>query len=111
MALLALHFGTGAKGVYVQDTVDEEKAENPIGIVSFADMTYTPFYYDLKPPAPAVLLCVDEVQDLSVLKGDMVRRFADETTNVLLVGDRRQALYLFAGADGAYDQERRVVQL
>ena len=101
MALLALHFGTGAKGVYVQDTVDEEKAENPIGIVSFADMTYTPFYYDLKPPAPAVLLCVDEVQDLSVLKGDMVRRFADETTNVLLVGDRRQALYLFAGADGA----------
>ena len=101
MKLLALHFGTGAKGVYVQDTVDEEKAENPIGIVSFADMTYTPFYYDLKPPAPAVLLCVDEVQDLSVLKGDMVRRFADETTNVLLVGDRRQALYLFAGADGA----------
>jgi len=31
----------------------------------------------------------------------MVRRFADESTNVLLVGDRRQALYLFAGADGA----------
>ena len=102
MALLALHFGTTAKGVYVNEAeVEESKDANPVGVVSFDDMTYSPFYYDLRPPQPAVLLCVDEVQDLSVLKGDMVRRFADESTNVLLVGDRRQALYLFAGADGA----------
>ena len=101
MGVLARHFGTGASGVYVHEEVEEEKDANPIGVVSFDDMTYTPFYYNLRPPQPAAFLAVDEVQDLSVLKGDMVRRFTDDTTNILLVGDRRQALYLFAGADGA----------
>ncbi len=103
-AMLALKstFGTKSKGVY-QSQADADEAEEAAGVavIDFADMTYSPFFYDLKPKSPAGTLIVDEVQDLSVLKGDMVARFTDEESNVILVGDRRQSLYLFANADGA----------
>ena len=50
-----------------------------------------------RPQYPLIL--VDEAQDLNDLQIEIVRQFAGNTGRVLLVGDDRQAIYTFRGAD------------
>ena len=68
------------------------------GEVDFTDMVYLPATY------PHSLdrydfACVDEAQDLSRMSLELVMRLVDEGARALFVGDPRQAIYAFAGAD------------
>lgn len=68
------------------------------GSIDFTDMIYWISRWDLKPPTyPWVL--VDEAQDLNPMQRDMVRRSLAEDGFIVIVGDDRQAIYAFAGAD------------
>lgn len=68
------------------------------GDVDFTDMVYLPA------TAPHPLdrydfVCVDEAQDLSRMSLELVMRLVNEGARALFVGDPRQAIYAFAGAD------------
>ena len=68
---------------------------------AMADMTWLPIAFDLKARLDlAQMVMVDEVQDLSVAKAQLLHRIADvSTSSFILVGDLKQAIYGWAGAD------------
>jgi len=68
--------------------------------VAFADHIYAPVALGLR-SKPADLLIVDEVQDFSILQGRFLDCFIGPNTNLVIVGDIRQSLYLFNHADSA----------
>jgi len=73
-----------------------EQAER--GIVDFADMLYIPVQKQL--PVPRYdLVCVDEAQDYSPLALELTLRLAAAGARLVFVGDPRQSIFGFAGAD------------
>lgn len=68
------------------------------GEVDFTDMVYLPAT-DPHPLDRYDFACVDEAQDLSRMSLELVMRLVDEGARALFVGDPRQAIYAFAGAD------------
>lgn len=68
------------------------------GAVDFTDMVYVPLTLDLRLEAYD-FVCVDEAQDLSRLTLELVLRLVAGGARALFVGDERQAIYAFAGAD------------
>lgn len=66
--------------------------------MGFIDQIYTPAYFGLSAWRTFDILFCDEVQDLSVLQGSMLKKLSHDATSVVLVGDRNQSLYLFSGA-------------
>jgi len=76
---------------------------NASGILEFAmaDMTWLPLAFDLQATGDlAEMVFVDEVQDLSVAKASLLHRIADVSiSGFVLVGDLKQAIYGWAGAD------------
>lgn len=67
----------------------------------FDDMIWLPSALDI-PGQPFDLVLVDEAQDLNEAQIDLVRRaIAPDHGRMLAVGDRRQAIYGFRGADSA----------
>lgn len=68
--------------------------------VDFTDMIWFPIVHNLKPYTYSWVF-VDEAQDLSRCQLAMVRRCCANGGRMVFVGDRRQAIYGFAGADAA----------
>jgi DNA helicase-2/ATP-dependent DNA helicase PcrA len=70
------------------------------GIIDFTDMLWVPVSQHIDPPR-FDFVCVDEAQDYSVLALEFTRRLVDERSGgrLLFVGDPRQGIYGFAGAD------------
>ena len=68
------------------------------GLVDFTDMLYLPHVLDLPGPRYDVV-CVDEAQDLSRAALALVMRLLSPGARGIFVGDARQAIYGFAGAD------------
>lgn len=69
--------------------------------VDFDDMIWLPHALNI-PGEPFDLVLVDEAQDLNAAQIDLVRRaLKPHTGRMLAVGDRRQAIYGFRGADSA----------
>ena len=68
------------------------------GRVDFTDMVYLPVALRLAPPRFG-FVCVDEAQDLSPLTLAFVLRLVEGGARAVFVGDPRQAIYAFAGAD------------
>jgi len=66
--------------------------------ISFDDQIYLPTCYGAPFPSFPLVL-VDEAQDLSPLQHEMVKRAAKD--RLIVVGDPRQAIYGFRGADTA----------
>ncbi|MCS7014436.1 MAG: UvrD-helicase domain-containing protein [Chloroherpetonaceae bacterium] len=66
--------------------------------ISFIDMIWFPVQLDFKTPKYDYIF-VDEAQDLSPLSMQLIERFAHDSTRFVFVGDSRQAIYGFAGAD------------
>ena len=86
------------------DDADQGDVEvNASGILEFAmaDMTWLPLAFDLQATGDlAEMVFVDEVQDLSIAKASLLHRIADvSTAGFVLVGDLKQAIYGWAGAD------------
>jgi superfamily I DNA/RNA helicase len=69
------------------------------GVVTFAEQLYLPLY--LKLPLPQYnWVCVDEAQDSNPARREFASRMLKpKVGRIMLVGDDRQAIYGFAGAD------------
>lgn len=70
------------------------------GVIDFTDMLYLPAKFSL-PVWSYDVVMVDEAQDLSRAQLDIVLKAAGHRGRVIAVGDPRQAIQGFAGADNA----------
>lgn len=72
------------------------------GCADFTDMLYLPVMLGLEPPRYD-FVCIDEAQDYSALALAFTLRLidADRGGRLLFVGDPRQSVYGFAGADSS----------
>jgi DNA helicase-2/ATP-dependent DNA helicase PcrA len=68
------------------------------GVVDFDDMVWLPSRLDLAPEKYGWVL-VDEAQDLNAAQRSLVLKAVAAGGRVIAVGDSRQAIYGFAGAD------------
>ena len=73
------------------------------GICDFGDMIYLPYHYrlyrpDMQPKCYDIV-CVDEAQDYSPLALEFTMLMVKPGGRMLFVGDPRQAIFGFAGAD------------
>lgn len=83
------------------DQGDVEVTASGVLEIAMDDMTWLPLAFDLQATGDlAEMVFVDEVQDLSVAKASLLHRIADvSTSGFVLVGDLKQAIYGWAGAD------------
>lgn len=73
-------------------------------VVSYADMLYAPLALNIR-MRQYPWVCVDEAQDTNPVRREMARRMLAPGGRMLWVGDDRQAIYGFTGADNdALDQ-------
>ena len=80
------------------------EGEEFTGVCSFAEMLYLPIYLNLTIPQYD-FVCVDEAQDSNPARREFARRMLKATGRIIFVGDDRQAIYGWAGADNdALDQ-------
>ena len=74
----------------------------PVYKVDFTDMIYFPVYYNMRPPYSIKsyldYVLVDECQDLSELQQSFLKTLGNDS-RFIFVGDEKQAIYGFAGAD------------
>ena len=68
-------------------------------IIDFTDMIYLPFRWKLTPVNKYDFLFIDECQDLSKAQLAVATKYGKKGTRVLSVGDPRQSIYGFTGAD------------
>ena len=67
-------------------------------VIDFDDQLFMPIIYGVRFQTFDWVL-VDEAQDLSDIQIEMIKRMGNPATRYLFVGDRRQSLYAFRGAD------------
>jgi DNA helicase-2/ATP-dependent DNA helicase PcrA len=67
-------------------------------VVDFADMLYLPLYYNVRFKNRADWLFVDEAQDSSNVRLELMKRIVKPDGSVVCIGDRHQAIYGFAGS-------------
>lgn len=67
--------------------------------ITLEEQIYMPWALDLQNPFPWDWIFVDECQDLSPLRIDLLRRLSKPTTRFLFVGDNDQSIYGWTGAD------------
>ena len=73
-----------------------EQAEE--GELDFEDMLWLPVYFDLKSSYKCDIVLVDEAQDMNELMYIFVTKSIAPNTQIVLVGDDKQAIYGFAGS-------------
>lgn len=67
--------------------------------ITLDEQIYLPWALDLRDPFPWDWIFVDECQDLSPLRIDLLRRLSKPMTRFLFVGDNDQSIYGWTGAD------------
>lgn len=67
--------------------------------IDFTDMIYLPYAWQLKPGRGFGFLFIDECQDLSRAQLAVALKYGTKTCRILAVGDPRQSIYGFTGAD------------
>ena len=119
------HFSIGMKGDEgdsdTQKMVDNliplvpqvvEKARSiwqQTGLVNFDEMLYWPIVLNLPIPKVAYVF-VDECQDLNSLQQQLAIRSCHTLGRMVLVGDKKQAIYGFSGADAtAFDRIQSLI--
>lgn len=70
-------------------------------VVDFDDMILFPLIKNLRVKFQKDFLFVDEAQDLSRVRQALAKKFVKPSGRMIIVGDDRQAIYGFAGADAA----------
>ncbi|MBZ0172754.1 MAG: AAA family ATPase, partial [Phycisphaerales bacterium] len=71
------------------------------GVVDFDDMILFPLVKNVRVKFTKDLIFVDEAQDLSRARQALIRKFLSPRGRMIIVGDDRQAIYGFSGADAA----------
>lgn len=77
-------------------------------VISFSDQLYLPVVFNLRPWQVETVM-VDEAQDLSPAQLEIVRKHCMKGGRMIFVGDSRQAIYGFAGADA--DSIKRIIKV
>ena len=72
---------------------------NQTDVVDFDDMIIFPLIKNLRVKFTKDLIFVDEYQDISPARAALIRKFLGTKGRIVLVGDDRQAIYGFSGAD------------
>jgi len=74
--------------------------ENGEVTLSFTDQVWLPHVLDIQASEDELfdVVLIDEVQDLSFTKGELIRRVCGDYTSIVFVGDRKQSIMQFAGA-------------
>jgi superfamily I DNA/RNA helicase len=68
-------------------------------LIDFTDMIYLPFVWKLNATTKFDWIFIDECQDLSKAQFAVAAKYGKEGSRVLAVGDPRQSIYGFTGAD------------
>ena len=68
-------------------------------IIDFTDMIYLPFVWKLNATTKFDWIFIDECQDLSKAQFAVAAKYGKQGSRVLAVGDPRQSIYGFTGAD------------
>ncbi len=68
-------------------------------IIDFTDMIYLPFVWQLGSSVKYDWIFIDECQDLSKAQFAVAAKYGRQGSRVLAVGDPRQSIYGFTGAD------------
>lgn len=76
-------------------------------IIDFTDMIYLPVKWKLQ-PKPSDFVFVDEAQDLNACQLEIALKAVKPDGRLLFVGDERQAIFGFAGADA--DSYRKIIE-
>ncbi|MEP6736931.1 MAG: UvrD-helicase domain-containing protein, partial [Chryseolinea sp.] len=77
-------------------------------IMDFTDMIYLPYQWNIQSTVKYDFIFIDECQDLSPAQIAVVLKFGKESSRILAVGDPRQSIYGFAGADiESFDKVKR----
>lgn len=83
--------------------------------IDFADMLWLPLVLEMTPKSRFKRIIVDEAQDLNLGQFEMVDRLVSNNGSIAVVGDLRQGIYEFRGADGpaiwAKMRERGAIEL
>lgn len=69
------------------------------GIISFTDQLFLPHLWNLSPTKKYSWVLGDEMQDTSSSGLELFLKFTDENTRILAVGDSKQAIMGFGGAN------------
>lgn len=84
--------------------MDEAAKRDPMDIISFDDMIFIPLRQRMT-RATYDMMVVDEAQDMNVAQLLLAQRLTRPEGRFIIVGDDRQAIYGFRGADsGALDR-------
>jgi superfamily I DNA/RNA helicase len=75
-----------------------EESQEYTGKIDYSDMLYLPLVLDMVRPT-FDLVVVDEAQDMNHAQLTLARRACQTDARVCIVGDSRQAIYGFRGAD------------
>lgn len=67
-------------------------------VIDFDDMLYMPIFHGVNFPRYDVV-CIDEAQDTNIVQAAMLEAMLTVNGRVIVVGDVRQAIYGFRGAD------------
>jgi len=101
IARVANHHGIATEEVYhlVQPVIRKgTKLAKERGLIDFDDMIYLPVIWNLNFYRNDWIL-VDEAQDLNTCEREVCSRMVKNDGRMIFVGDPRQAIYGFAGAD------------
>jgi len=69
--------------------------------IDFCDMVWLPVVLDLQPKSRYQGVFVDELQDLSLVQYELIRKLVAPNGRVVGVGDKKQTLYSWKGGLGA----------
>jgi superfamily I DNA/RNA helicase len=67
--------------------------------ITLDEQVYMPWVFNMRDPFPWDWIFVDECQDLSPLRIDLLRRLSKPSTRFIFVGDNDQSIYGWTGAD------------
>lgn len=68
-------------------------------VIDYTDMLYLPYKWNQSPTNKYDFLFIDECQDLSLSQLAVATKYGKSTGRILAVGDPRQSIYGFTGAD------------
>ena len=81
------------------------------GVIDFTDMIYLPFIWQLESQVKYDYIFIDECQDLSKAQFSVATKYGRKGTRILAVGDPRQSIYGFTGADAeSFDRVARMTK-
>lgn len=80
-------------------------------LIDFTDMLYLPFVWKKYPTNKFDFVFIDECQDLSKSQLAVALKYGTSTCRIMAVGDPRQSIYGFTGADiGSFDRVRDITK-